>query len=471
MADFDPKISSGAVVANKQVARGEGATVQSPTDNVIYNARSFRGVPGAARQEEYVSGLARARLAQAGLSTDTGLDANTISLSQSQATPPYDINAYANSPEFDPGSSLAAQAAAYQPGVGSRGDDGVTVTGNTTKDIIKQIFQTGTSQRIYTQPNVLDDYASYTYQLSWYLLDPFQYNEIQRSTTLNPATWQLLAQSGGAPISTNPNPASLVALPGRSPLFPVDFYLDDLEILTNAPGQGTGMAITTTELKFKVVEPTGITLINRIYDAVKSLYGPGANSSELDPGAYSSIVKNVKGVNSTPPNYLQAFYVMGIKFYGYDSEGNLSAPLRGRNTSTNTSSIVEKYIGFQLADLKFRTGPGQYSKGIEYFITGKPVALNTAFGQNRGTVPFQFELSGTTVKDLLIGKPAQSELKLSTIQDGRVPQSSPPSKNPPPAPVTGIQPGIFIDPVQAGGGLNQAQADALNLLAAGQVGS
>jgi hypothetical protein len=428
--------SAGAVAVNAQQARDSGAVVQNPTSNIIYNSRSFQNVPGAARQEEYVSSQAQARLAEAGVSIDKGLDAKTIPLSTSQATPPYDINAYANSPEFDPGSSLAGQAAAYQAGVGARGDDGVTVTGNTTKDLVKQIFQTGTGQRIITQPNVLDDYASYTYQLSWYLLDPFQYNAIQRSPTINPATWQLLVQSGGAPITTNPNPSPLVALPGRSPLFPVDFYLDDLELTTSASGAGTGTAVTSTDIKFKVVEPTGITLINRIYSAVKSLYGPGENSSELDPEAYSGIVKNVKGVNSTPPNYLQAIYVMGIKFYGYDSKGNLVAPLRGRNTSTNTYSIVEKYIGFQILDLTFRTGLGQYSKGIEYFITAKPVALNVAYGQNRGTVPFQFELSGTTVKDLLIGKPAQSELKLSTIQDGRVPQARPPGGNPPPSPIT-----------------------------------
>jgi hypothetical protein len=60
--------------------------------------------------------------------------------------------------------------------------------------------------------------------------------------------------------------------------------------------------------------------------------------------------------------------------------------------------------------------------------------MNHAFGQARGTVPFQFELSGTTVADLLIGKPAQSELKQSVLQSGRVTQATPPASNIPPAP-------------------------------------
>ena len=324
----DSNISSGEVVANNQGAKTNGAVVQNPTSNIIYDGRTLANVPGAEIQQQYVSNLARARLAQAGLSTDTGLDANTIPLSQSQATPPNDINAYVNSPEFYQaiGGNITATTA-YQAGVGARGDDGVPVTGNSTKDIINRVFQASTNQRIYTQPNVLDDYASYTYQLSWYLLDPDQYNEIQKSPKINPATWQLLMQSGGAPGSPNPNPSSSIALPGRSPLFPVDFYLDDLEMLTKAPGRGTNMPVTTSEIKFKVIEPNGITLINRIYQAVASLYGPGANSPELDPGAYTDIVKNVKGVNSTPPNYTAAVYVMGIKFYGYDNNGKLIAPL------------------------------------------------------------------------------------------------------------------------------------------------
>jgi len=481
----DSAISSGAVAAGSQLARDNSATVQNPTSNIIYDGRTLANVPGAEIQQQYVSNLARARLAEAGVSIDAGLDAKTIPLSTSQATPPYDINAYANSPELDATGSLAAQAAAYQTGVGARGDDGVTVTGNSAKDIIKQTFQAGTDQRIYTQPNVLDDYASYTYQLSWYLLDPIQHNEIQNSPIINPASWQLLMQSGGAPTTPNSNTSSPVAFPGRSPLFPVDFYLDDLEMLTKTPGAGTNMSLTTTELKFKVIEPNGITLVDRLYQAVKSLYGPGSNSPELDAtGSLAQAVKNTKGVDSTAPNYLQAVHVMAIKFYGYDSGGNLIAPLTGKNSlrrpqgqvgpPNDTYSVVEKYVGFKIKTLKFRTGLGQYSKGLEYYIEAAPVALNYAFGQNRGTVPFQFELSGATVKDLLIGKPAQSELKLSTIQDGRVPQANPPGGNPPPAPVTGvtgIQPGIFINPVQAGGSLNQAQADALNLLAAGQVGS
>jgi hypothetical protein len=81
--------------------------------------------------------------------------------------------------------------------------------------------------------------------------------------------------------------------------------------------------------------------------------------------------------------------------------------------------VIQKYYPFVITELKFRV----QSKIVEYYVEGKPVALNQAMGQSRGTIPFNFELSGTTAKDLLIGKPAQAGLKPQ--QDGRVPQTQP----------------------------------------------
>jgi len=421
----DP-ISSGAVVNNNQAARVEGAVTQNPGGNATVTL-------GPATVEQAIP-------------VDTGLDPDPLKLEISQATPAPNINAGRINVAALVEGGLTPQDAltiagggtastATQPGVGDGRADGPVITGNSTKDIIKATFQTSTNQRIPTQPNVLDDYASYTYQISWYLLDPFQYNTLINSPKVNAAGWSLLMQSGGAPLK------------GRNPRFPVDFYLDDLELNSAIGGKGVGMPHNVTKLKFKVVEPNGLTLINRLYYAVKDFYGPSENSPELDPtGSLAQSVVNTKGVNASapPPNYINAFYCLAIKFYGYDSGGNLIAPATGRfspnstaglvGPTNDTESIIEKYIAFQLTDLKFRTGPGQASKGIEYFISGTPIAMNHAFGQARGTVPFQFELSGTTVADLLIGKPAQSELKQSVLQSGRVTQATPPASNIPPGP-------------------------------------
>ena len=417
--------------------------------SIIYDGRTYRN----AQQDQYVSGQAQARLAQAGLGTDTGLDANTIPLSQSQATPPYDINAYANSPELDITSSLVGQAAAYQAGVGARNDDGVTVTGNSTKDIIRATFQTDGNKRIITQDNVLDDYASYTYQISWYMLTPTQYNALRRSIRPNTAGWSLLMQSGGAPL-TSPTDQ-----PGRSPFFPDDFYLDDLEIHSKT-SKGVGMPHNAIDLKFKVVEPNGLTLVNRLNDAVYAAWGTNAGidafnpndwGSEGPPTAYtpnSGQQQTQTQINrkASPGtiNYSKVAYCLGIRFYGYDSAGNLVAPAtgkynpgtRGNSGAPNTSyEIIHKLFAFNITELKFRMAAGANSKGVEYMIAGKPIPMNTAFGQSRGTVPFQFELTGATVKDILVGNRAQDGITVKK-QEGRVPQKTPPGSNIPPEPVT-----------------------------------
>ena len=456
MANFDPKISSGEVVAESQLAKDNGATVQSPVDNVIYDERTLRNVPGAEQQQQYVTSV-RNRLLQSGRFTTAesyvagpGLNANTLPLSRSQATPPYDINALANSPEFDPTSSLVAQAAAYQAGVGSRGDDGVVVTGNSTKDIINRTYQSSMNQRIPTQPNVLDDYASYTYQISWYLLSPQQYNAMTSSPKINQAGWTLLMQSGGAPLSPTSNTSAADITPGRSPFFPVDFYIDDLELKSRVGPRSNGLPHNVVEMKFKVVEPNGLTLLDSLYAAVNNQYSakidpydPNAWGSEgsavpytPDPAHQASVIAASGSTGKV--NYTKAQYVLGIKFYGYDSQGNLISPATGKfnpgvgsTLQTNQQDfIIQKLYAFQIQKINFRMASGQNSKGVEYQIECGLISMNNAFGQTRGTVPFDFQLSGTTVKQILVGNAAQAGL--TPLQDGRKTQSTPGNNTPAP---------------------------------------
>jgi len=175
------------------------------------------------------------------------------------------------------------------------------------------------------------------------------------------------------------------------------------------------------DIKFKVTEPNGLTLIDNLYSAVNSLYRrPQSLTDEADSLVNQSL--------SLTPNYITAQYCLAVKFYGYDSGGNLIAPATGSNTPRSSSAVgpsndpfvvIEKYYPFVITELKFRV----QSRLVEYYIEGKPVSMNQALGQSRGTIPFNFELSGTTAKDLLIGKPAQAGLKPQ--QDGRVTQAQP----------------------------------------------
>ena len=410
---------------NPQTARDDNATTQNPGGNTT--------VP-----------LSRSIVQSAVIPRDSGLDNPTLPLIRSQSTPKVNVAALIED-GASPQQALDVAAGrtttlAIQPGVGARGEDAPPVTGNSAKDIINATFATGTNQRIVPRGNVLDDYASYTYQISWYLLTPQQYNNLIFSPKLNITNWSLLMQSGGAPLPATSNTSQPTNLPGRSPFFPLDYYIDDLELFSKFPGKGVGMPHNVLDIKFKVTEPNGITLIDNLYAAVNSLYRrPQSLTDEADSLVNQSL--------SLTPNYINAQYCLAVKFYGYDSGGNLIAPATGSNTPRSSSfvgpsndprAVIQKYYPFVITELKFRV----LSKMVEYYIEGKPVALNQALGQSRGTIPFNFELSGTTAKDLLIGKPAQAGLK--PLQDGRVPQAQPAKVGTAPA-ADNTDPGVNSD--------------------------
>jgi hypothetical protein len=119
---------------------------------------------------------------------------------------------------------------------------------------------------------------------------------------------------------------------------------------------------------------------------------------------------------------------MVIRFYGYDDKGNLVNPIIGQgltgypNQASDKKAVVEKFYPFIIENLQFRMA----NKVIEYHIKGKPQGQYTALSQDRGSIPFQFELAGETVQDVLIGKP------VGTVYN----QADPGARTDTPAPTT-----------------------------------
>jgi hypothetical protein len=214
-----------------------------------------------------------------------------------------------------------------------------------------------------------------------------------RAQKANVAGWQLLMQSGGAPIA------------GRSPAFSVDYYMDDLEISSKIWGGGKNAANNAVDIKFRVTEPNGITLIQSLFNAVKSVY---ANAKQPQQNTSNNGAATATTPTTTEtPNYLQAHYCLVIQFYGYDDTGKLVAPAKGQY-STNSSdvnggygqqSIITKYYPFRLTDIKFTVA----NRAIEYTILGKPIPQSYAASTDRGTIPHAFVMTGQTVDQLLNG--------------------------------------------------------------------
>ena len=328
-----------------------------------------------------------------------GAATSTLSTTTSQSTPAATTTVYTAAQvnqNLAAGSDITANAP-QDAGASARSDDNTSSTSNSTQQIISSSF----NQKIVPQPNILDAYTDYTYGLTWYLLTPKQYTDFQNGGR-NAAAWSLLAQSGGAsPV-------------GRNQFFTLDYYLDNLNIETLVPLKGAGMAHSATAIDFTVTEPNGLTLINNIYKAVSTMY-------------------KAENITDTP-NYLMAMYCMVIRFYGYNEAGDLVNPIRGglngQINKTDPRAIVEKFYPFIIENLQFRLT----SNKIEYHVKGKPQGQYTALSQDRGSIPFQFQLAGETVTDVLVGKPVGTQY--AAVDPGARTTTPEPVTSPPAPPTT-----------------------------------
>ena len=223
-------------------------------------------------------------------------------------------------------------------------------------------------------------------------MPPDAYKKLLESKKKSIAGYQLLMQSGGAPINqggqqpsftqngqTDPADAAGPAAKfsgensGRNPFFPLDYYLDNLEIHSTITGKGSNRAHNVASLKFTVTEPNGITLLDNLYRAVEDTY-------------------KVTGVP-----YSAAQYCLVIRFYGYDANGVPVQVGKDINSSTNARAVVEKFIPFSIADITFRVS----NRLVEYQVSGTAIPYILGFGTALGTIKSNIEVTGGTVQEVM----------------------------------------------------------------------
>jgi hypothetical protein len=314
-------------------------------------------------------------------------------LNQRNAAAKADAAQLQATPAPNPNATVPATAPS-NPGAAAQPDDQIPAVPSTVSEGINL----SSSGDITPQTNVLDQYASYTYNLAWYLVTPTQYKVF--ANTLKPDTnqWNLLIQSGGAgpqktasgatsiPGSITGSPTTQpIATTGRNKYFSLDYYIDNLTITSAITGKGTGYAHNATELEFEVTEPNGITLIDNLKAAVYTTYKKDDPSAEV--------------------LYNKATFCLVIRFYGYDAQGNLITKV-GRGTSINgtaspsdPSAIVVKYYPFTITELKYTIA----NKQIVYHIKGATIKDQFAAGTAYGVVNQEIELVGKTLGDILSG--------------------------------------------------------------------
>jgi hypothetical protein len=403
------KQSTGETVREDQVAQAESANPAKPPPPDLKSTDGRVGPAAAA-------GPTNAEKFVPDTNEDAGTAAPVRKVSQTQQTP----QSVAAPGGVRPGTS--GPQAANSPGATAAGDDNPGGTGVRAR--LNNLFG-GANNRIVAQPNVLDQYSSYTYNISLYIMSPADYKKLLRTKKRNAAGFQLLMSSGGAPVAggtltaVDPQEAQQAAdgnsaaiqqpSLGRNQFFPLDYYIDDVQVKSIISGKGTGGAHNVTELRFKIIEPNGITFLDNLFAATQQYIA-------LQGG-------NVK------QNYAAQNFLMVIRFYGYDENGTLVTANRlGKDaTGSDVNATVEKFIPFQFTGIKFRIA----NKLVEYECSAVCPQNIVATGPARGVIPYNVEVTSQTLKELLTGT-AKFATGQATNSEGRQTptQTNPGGRNP-----------------------------------------
>lgn len=230
--------------------------------------------------------------------------------------------------------------------------------------------------------NPLSAYSSYTYQISLWMITPDALEQFnlsgrkditQFNGTGNEAAGAgvggayLVAQSGGIN-----NPAL------RAPGFEYDYFIDNLRIESAVTDSATQSPTTNVSMDFTIVEQYGFRFITNLKRAKEALerYSNAANFKD-----------------ST--NASRQFFVLGIKFLGYDAEGNLITKSPLANVPDPT---FQRYYNINLTKVGFKID----GKSVIYNIKAASVELQAAFGQKRGVIDKGApQLVGNTVEQIL----------------------------------------------------------------------
>lgn len=239
--------------------------------------------------------------------------------------------------------------------------------------------------------NPLGEFASYTYQLSLYVMTPDAYDrfiesgrqDIQILNNLNtPCVGggaYLIAQSGGINDSTS----------SRAKGFEFDYYMDNLKMIGAFNPQDTGSSTFAYEMSFTITEAYGFSFITNLKRAQDAI-------------AKYSTTRNIKNSIIGPT---RQFFILGIKFLGYDKDGNLVQPYESgiiTNPIQTLGGVVDRtygrYYDIYFTELKFKID----GRAVQYQIKAAPVSIAEGAGAKRGLIDKGAQnLTGTTVEQVL----------------------------------------------------------------------
>lgn len=236
--------------------------------------------------------------------------------------------------------------------------------------------------------NPLNNFSSYTYSIALYAISPEDANKYAQTgqTPTDRSKYYLVAQSGGISAADS-RAITSSGRPGVNQMG-LDYFIDSLEFkITIINSQSISIA-QGARIKLKIIEPYGFNFTEEL------------KKMALTIAKNSPMMKDVTADNF---NHKLQRYILAIKFYGYDSQGNLVTSKSGfvkdySNGFSDVNSVIERYVVCNLTNFNFKLNGNTTTYNIE-LAEAAASAQGTILGNPQDTV----NINGSTVGEVLIG--------------------------------------------------------------------
>ena len=196
----------------------------------------------------------------------------------------------------------------------------------------------------------------------------------------------LIAQSGGV-RTEGENPEF------RATGFTKDVYIDNLLIEHKVGAPATQTATGTYNVRFDITEPYSFSFTNNLRKASDAILAAEGESRYSNPEGFN--------------NGSRQFFILGIKFLGYDENGNIAngqevfmddgQPIDG---AAQGNHLFETYYDIIITAIKFSID----GNATNYKIEAKSPAPTMQFGTKAGRLKGPYTVTGKNIKEMYDGE-------------------------------------------------------------------
>jgi len=244
------------------------------------------------------------------------------------------------------------------------------------------------------ESNPLRHLASYTYQLSLYMISPEAYEAFVNSgrKDVNVLRRGILSSTENGNEPNREEGIYLVAQSSgmgppefRAPGFEFDYFIDNLSCKSSINGAQTQGPVAMTEITFQITEPYGFSFVTNLRNAQEKINKAAGNPPNENP--------------------TRQFYILGIRFFGWDQAGN---QLTGNEIidgeildphASGTGALFENYLDIVISELKFKLD----GRSTVYNIKAASTNISSVVNVTKGTTTKPLEVIGSTVRDMISG--------------------------------------------------------------------